>query len=282
MDRKSAIEELARLANQPKKQPNQAILKPEKTPTDSGPDRELWVNGIELIITDFADNIRLEFAQKAVNWLKNKGINFESILKYEIGYNPKDQFFDPDLLGFSKGHKKIWIPEGIYIPVRDLDGIIKTVKIRRPIIQGQLDSDGKPARKYVQITGSQNWLYCPGGLRDKHIGYLFESELDAILANQAGFHAAYLSLPAGQNLNKPEFAEYFKDIDYLIICMDSDPEGQKAADKHLTIDRTIRADLFSNNIKDLGEYFQKTISMDLILEWLLIQSEKIPKGEPWI
>jgi DNA primase len=282
MDRKSAIEELARLANQPMKQPNPAILKPEKTPAEILPEREKWVKGIENIITGFTDNICMESALKAVKWLSNRGINTDSILKYEIGYNPKDQFFNPELLGFSKDHKKIWIPEGIYIPVRDLDGVIRTVKIRRPVIQGQLDLDGKPARKYVQITGSTNWLYCPGGLRDKHIGYLFESELDALLANQAGFHAAYLSLPAGQNLKKDEYAEYFKDIDYLIICMDSDPEGQKAADKHLTIDRTIRADLFPGNVKDLGEFYQKTLSMDFILEWLLIQADKIPGGEPWI
>jgi hypothetical protein len=282
MDRKSAIEELARLANQPMKQPNPATLQPEKPPAEIDLNREIWSNGIETIITAFTNNICLEYAQKAVKWLNNRGINAESILKYEIGYNPKDAFWDPELLGFSKDHKKIFLPEGIYIPVRDLDGVTKSVKIRRPVISGQLDLDGKPARKYVQIKGSQNFLYCPGGLKDKHIGYLFESEFDALLANQTGFHAAYFSLPAGQNLNKPEYAEYFKDIDYLIIAMDSDPEGEKAAEKHLNIDRTIKADLFSDNIKDLGEYYQKTLSMDLILEWLLIQADKIPKGQPWI
>ena len=274
LDPKGAIDYLARFAGMEQTIPTNNRIEPVQKSQEFN--ESLFLEQAE----SFIENCKIDICrfEKAANYLLARGITTDSIIEFEIGYNPEERWESPENWGKSKDDKKIWLPRGITIPNRDKFGL-HGIKIRRPIKPGQLDSDGKEARKYVQVAGSRNWLYSAGPIKnDAHLAYLQESEFDAILAYQAGFYAQYYSLPAGLQIDKPEYTPYFQDVDFLIICMDSDDRGRAAAEKHMKVINTILADPFPLDCKDLGEYYLKTKSMDSILEWLLIQADKINEG----
>lgn len=199
----------------------------------------------------------------ALQWLIKRGLGETAIVENNLGFNDKDLYLQGDAWGLDQD-KKVFMPRGITIPNTG-----HYVTIRRSVNKGD---------KYHKVAGSRGFLFVAGGSYDHTIGYLFESELDAILASQSGFDAGYFSLPAGQNL-KSEYNHYFDRMEALIICMDNDQPGQAAASKHLQIAGTIASDPLPGDCKDITEYFQKT-NMDAVTTWLLDQAEKI-EGKQW-
>jgi DNA primase len=228
-------------------------------------DRNQWQNRSREFVLDCMARIFDKEGETAIQWLLQRGISADSVKKFELGYNPVDKWESAAEWGIP-GTKKIWLPRGIVIP----QPFGKYVKIRRPVT-------GNDPKKYILIQGSIGAMYPAGNFSNKTIGYLFESELDAILASQSGYQAAYLSLPAGQSLTG--HIEYLKDIEDLIICMDWDQAGIDAAKKHLQYTGTIESDPLPGGAKDLGQYYTRS-SMDQVTEWLLDQAEKI-EGKAW-
>lgn len=226
-------------------------------------DREQWYIKYLEMVSQWHDAIFKAENKKALDWLENRGIGVPGVIANQLGFNENDLYMDPDDWGLWS-RDKVFIPRGITIP-NEGHGI----NVRRST------SDHK--QKYMKVSGSEGYLFV-AGLKFKHaIGFLFESELDAILASQSGFSAAYFSLPAGQYL-KPEFQHYLNYVEDLIICMDSDKAGRAAAKKHLEIKGTIEGD-YLPGVKDLGELFQKS-GMDAITNYLLDQADRI-EGKQW-
>jgi hypothetical protein len=193
-------------------------------------------------------------------WLIDRGISDHSIITNNIGFNDHDQYMSGSEWGMTN-KDKVFIPRGITIPNPG-----HYVNIRRSVPSNVKD-------KYWKIAGSRGYIFIAGQSYDHTIGYLFESELDAILASQSGFDAAYFSLPAQQTI-KPEFSHYLERIDSLIICMDNDKPGQAAAEKHLEIVGTVASEPLPGGCKDLTDYYKST-DFDHVVNWLLDQSEKI-------
>ena len=200
----------------------------------------------------------------ALQWLIKRGLNEQGIIGNNIGFNDHDHYMDGAAWGMNDKNK-VFIPKGITIPNPG-----HYVNIRRAV-------SAKAKDKYWKIAGSRGFLYVAALSYDQPIGFLFESELDAILISQFPYSAAYFSLPAGQHL-KPEYSHYLEKIEQLIICMDNDEEGKKAAKKHLEIKGTIEGD-YIPGVKDLGELFQKS-GMDAVINYLLDQADRI-EGKLW-
>lgn len=228
-------------------------------------DRNLWQNRSREFVLDCATKILQPDGETALKWLLQRGISLDSVAKFRIGYNPIDIWEEPTAWGIS-GTSRISLPRGIVIP--HPEG--KYTKIRRPV-------SGNDPNKYHLIRGSIGSMFSAGNYKGHVIGFLFESELDAILASQCGFVAAYFSLPAGQSLTGN--SSYLKDITDLIICMDWDEPGQEAAKKHLIYNGTIESDPLPGGAKDLGAYYTRS-SMNQVTEFLLDQAEKI-EGKAW-
>jgi hypothetical protein len=200
----------------------------------------------------------------ALQWLIKRGLNEQGIIANNIGFNDHDHYMDGPTWGMNEKNK-VFIPIGITIPNPGHYVNVRCSKL----------SNSKA--KYHKIAGSRGFLYVAGLNYDHSIGFLFESELDAILISQCSYAAAYFSLPAGQNL-KPEYSHYLEKIEQLIICMDNDEEGKKAAKKHLEIKNTIEGD-YIPDCKDLGELFQKS-GMDAVINYLLDMADRI-EGKAW-
>jgi hypothetical protein len=187
----------------------------------------------------------------------------DTLLGWQIGYNPDDDNSDPLVWGLTE-KDSIFLPRGITIPCFSEEAL-HYVKIRR---------GGAAKTKYMMLRGSQPFLYGAQTFKRGSIAFLFESELDTLLAYQTGLVLGYGSIPAGQNLHST-YQKYFDNIEDLIIAFDNDEPGQNAAD-----DLCSRSSHFYKAAplpqgKDLTEYYLSTSNLDNVLDWLLEQLKLI-------
>jgi DNA primase len=188
-----------------------------------------------------------------------RGLTDETLKRWGIGYNPLEGWGEPCEWGLAE-EDRVFIPKGIVIPCQDAQGL-HYVKIRR--------REGHP--KYLMLRGSEVWLYGAQTLAGALTGFLFEGEFDVLLAAQTGYGVGFCGLPAGQELRK-EYSTFFRSIENMILALDGDEPGRKAAGRLAALPGFIRADPLPGGHKDLTEYWQSHRNHDLIFEWIYQQT----------
>lgn len=225
-----------------------------------------WRDAAYQFVEDSVACLWTDEGSAARRYLYSRGLSDDALRHFAIGFNPLEGYGNSREWGLED---KVKLPRGIVIPCwKNSLADIVYIKIRR--------SNGDP--RYQIIKGGKQWLFGGFTFIDAGTGFLFESELDAILAWQTGLVCGYASIPAGQHL-QPEYYQYFKHIDYLIVAMDNDEAGQKAADGIVKRSQHyFKAQPFPTG-KDLTEYYQSTGKMDDVTEWLYAQLEMLPRGQ---
>jgi len=203
-------------------------------------DVEVWqARAMEYV--QYCENCLIEHAgDDASKWLLSRGITDSVSVKARLGYNPTDINDMPERWGYPKSHEKIYLSHGLIIPNIDTAGI-HAIKVRRDDVPG--------GKKYILVKGSCIWVYGSWTLDTKLVfagapdhdysgvvarrqcdmAFLFESELDALLAYSGGYGIGCLALPAGQHI-KPEYQYIFGGIDDMIVMPDADEPGRKHAE----------------------------------------------------
>jgi DNA primase len=225
--------------------------------------REIWVNTARQFESECAEALWLDpAAAPAREYLYGRGLSELCLHAYSIGYHSKDRWGIPQAWGMDPADQ-IWLPRGITIPCHSDDNL-EYIKIRC--------SSGP--NKYQLISGSHGYLFGASSFHAASTAFLFESELDAMLAWQSGLTLGYGSLPAGWPL-KDEYFKYFKGLEDLIVAYDQDDIGQLAADKLCLLSRNLHKAGPLPFGKDLTEYYQHTGNLDDVLKWLLSQLDLI-------
>ena len=229
----------------------------------SAVDRDKWSGTARNFATHCASLLFEENARTALDYLHKRGLLDDTLLGWQIGYNPEDSNGDPLAWGLTE-NDLVFLPIGIVIPCFS-EETLHYIKIRR----------GKGYEpKYLLLRGSQPFLYGAPTFQRSSMAFLFESELDVLLADQTGLEIGFGSIPAGQRL-RYIYQRYFDGIEDLIIAFDNDEPGQKAADNLcLRSPHFHKAEPFPQG-KDLTEYYQATGSLDSVLDWILTQLNKI-------
>ena len=208
--------------------------------------------------------------KEARDYLHSRGLNDETLMKWVIGYYPWDGYGNADEWGLPSG-EKMKLNRGIVITCFDQDhgvGDIKYIKIRC--------ENGDP--KYKMLRGSKQWLFGGFTYASADIAFIFESELDVLLAWQSGLVLGYASKPTSWKLNDDYFM-YFQHINDLIVAFDNDNAGEIAADKLSSRNsRFHKAAPLPNGTKDLTEYYQSTGNTNDVFYWLYEQLDLIPRG----
>ena len=212
----------------------------EKT-KESTIDREKWKERAAIFIAECESLLWKDEGNHARQWLYNRGLKPCILKEWGIGFNPIDRKEQPESWGLDD--KPVWIPKGIVIPCRDALGL-HYVKIRQ----------SKREPKYFILRGGKMMLYGADTLKDFWAAFLFESELDVLLAIQTEYKVGYISIPAGQDIK--QFGNLFGNITDLIVAFDNDNEGQKGADKICSLSKNIRKAQPFPAGKDLTEYHQ--------------------------
>jgi len=160
-----------------------------------------------------------------ITQLEQRGLSFETVKRFRLGWNPKALFDQRERWGLApeikeKGvPRRQWLPKGIVIPSFQ-DSYPTKIKIRR---SDWVIEDALP--KYVEISGSTQSPSLYGDLSKPAI--IVESELDAILIQQ---EAADLvcSVALGGVSKKPDaqLHEWLKQASVILLSLDFDEPGK--------------------------------------------------------
>lgn len=222
-----------------------------------------WINQA----TEFVERAHKQLLDnnEILNYLHNRGIPFNIITKYKLGWTASYQFIDRSSWGLTEEYnqngnmKKLFIPRGIVIPSIDKSGEIMRLKIRR---SDWTKNDKLP--KYMIISGSMNGLNILEGSKDNLI--IVESELDAYLLNAISSDSATI-VSVGGNIKNPDNVvdRLAKNANKLLINHDNDSGGKAMITKWRK--------LYSHAIpcptpigKDIGEAFALGFDVE---SWLM-------------
>lgn len=188
-----------------------------KTPAD------VWQEKAGASLDKARRTLWTEAGTEARSFLQDRGLTDETIRGASLGWNPSDLYLDREAWGLEPSLKedgterRLWIPAGLVITLMD-NGRVLRLRVRR--------TEGEP--RYVLIPGSDTrpmaWSI------ERGAAIIVESELDGILLNQeAGDLAAVVSL--GTATGKPDGPTHdaLKEMQLILVSLDSDEAGAKAA-----------------------------------------------------
>lgn len=164
-------------------------------------------------------------------WLEARGIGRELVKRYRLGWNGKDLWRERPAWGLhheakENGRaKKLWLPEGLVIPLHDDDGAVLRLRIRRP--------NAEKGPRYYVVPGSSRE---PLVSRKADAYVVVESELDAILLDgAAGDLAGMVAL--GNDSAKPTERLYgwLCDALHISVSLDSDEPRENKVNGRMEI-----------------------------------------------
>ncbi len=206
--------------------------------------------------------------QKQLQWLAERGIKRETVLRFSLGWNPgergKDIFRSRESWGLKTilkengKPKKLWIPIGLVIPF--IQDKILRIRIRR---------FSREEPRYYIIPGSSTACMVIPCLEKKERSAVIvvESELDAILlAQEAGDMVSVVALGSSNTKPESEAYNFLKQADVILLALDFDDAGAKAISWWL--------DMFGEKVdvwpvpegKDPGDAYKAGVD---IREWVL-------------
>lgn len=191
----------------------------------------------------FVHQLNSDFGREAKEYLKNRNISDESILKFQLGFASNEEKLVDQLKknGFSE---EIIIKTGLFFKNQYKSGLISKFsgRITFPII----DYKGKcvgfggriikkiNAAKYINspeteifIKNHQLYGYSLARKSKSREIILVEGYLDVIAMHQAGFDATVA--PLGTAISETQINMCWRVCDNPIICLDGDSAGVKAS-----------------------------------------------------
>jgi hypothetical protein len=168
---------------------------------------------------------RLAATGQVLDWLRDaRGLTAETVAAARLGWIPKDTYRAreawglPSELNKAGKPKKLWIPEGLTIPVFGLSGKVERIKFRRPHGEPKyipIPTDPKNTAPMLIETGAKAWA-------------VVESELDVLLlAQEAGELVNVMALGSASYAPDATAAGLLDAAPYVLLCLDYDDAGQK-------------------------------------------------------
>lgn len=169
-----------------------------------------------------------------LNWLQERGIDWETAKKFELGWNPgergRDILRDRSSWGVPEKYRteepdkpvKLWIPKGLVIPCRK-SGTLHRLRIRRFTQEGP---------KYYVLPGSSAVTMFLPGTGDSNLpqaAVATETELDALMLHAAVGDLVHV-LGLGSSSAKPDTDSFavLEDCASILLALDADQAGVKA------------------------------------------------------
>ncbi|QPC83653.1 toprim domain-containing protein [Phototrophicus methaneseepsis] len=218
----------------------------------SEPPNEVWQKAARDVAYLAMETLYSEKGQAAWRYLEEeRGLTEKSIVEAGLGYIP--------------GHHKEWkalfglkVPCGITIPWMT-GHTIWGIKVRRAAGQ----------QRYQQVSGGniRGSLYLADELQPGVPILLTEGEFDALIARQVGkglISAVALGSAAHKHIN-PRWFPKFISAPSILICMDDDQAGQRAADQLSKLSQATRC-IHVPQGKDINAFY-KLAGKDTVKAW---------------
>ena len=220
----------------------------------SRPQSALWQARAREWTQECQDALWTDAGANAREWLRNRGLNDDTLRQWHLGYSAADRWEDERPWGFVD-KKRIGLPRGIVVPCIVADGVWY-VKIRRP----------RNDPKYIHVRGSRPALFGADTLGHHDYAVLTEGEFDAMLTWQCLHHATnpewhqigVATLGSATNpLDVDTWAHYLLPVGRFLVCYDSDTDGAKGADRWSALTaraRRVVVPTIKPNDKDLTDF----------------------------
>lgn len=146
----------------------------------------------------------------AVEFLESRGLVHSTVERFHLGYVGTPALDERKRVG---GHP---VQGCLTIPYEDGRGAYRQLRYR-PLYPSEA--------KYLTVGGEKAHLFAVRAT-DNNTVYVTEGEIDAMILWQVGLRA--VGVPGANNW-KPEWRWLFRNCDKVILCMDPDPSGMRAA-----------------------------------------------------
>ncbi len=157
----------------------------------------------------------------ALAYLRQRGLHDETIRKAALGYNPEAYYDAPELWGFPRWDRPLWIPAGIVIPWI-VKGSIWCVRFR--------SCHDDPDFRYIQVRGGGNALYRADSVRAGTPAVVVEGEFDALTIEQeAGDLAAVVANGSSNGGRRARWIATLASASRVLLSHDADQAGDRAA-----------------------------------------------------
>ncbi len=180
-----------------------------------------WQGRAWNFVADCQDELWGPDGERALEWLRGRGLHDDTIRGAGLGYNPQDSYEERAVWGLPTNSKRIWLPRGIVIPwfvARE----IWRVNIRRPIRPGQ-----RP--KFIGPAGFANGLYNADQLSGERPAIIVEGELDALtLLQEAGDIVVPVATGSAEGARRSRWVAELALCSQVLVSFDADEAGEPA------------------------------------------------------
>lgn len=208
---------------------------------DEAPSKK-WMESAELFVRRAQRYLFSPGGERGLNYLHNRGLNDETIRNARLGFCPgwfSDSLENWGLASNQTEEQELKVPLGIIIPWI-VENRIWKISVRRP------------DKTYFQVLGSSDALYNLDILQPGQAVFLFESEFDALSAQQeAGDLAAMIATGgAGKGQTSP-LRHRLKQASHVLIGFDNDQAGDEGAKYWLKMPNALRWVPWRHDVNEL-------------------------------
>lgn len=220
------------------------------------PPAQEWQDAALDMVLDCAANLASKDKQAtaAREWLGARGLRPLTIERALLGWNPQWREVLPGQ----------WLGPGITIPCWTANDLWY-VKVRLTRKEAQKRGD-----KYLALTGSRTAsLYNAESLKDVRVAVATEGEFDALLLSQffGTTELAVVTMGSASSLPSPRWKAYLAWLDKLLVVMDADTAGERAADKWRDVVQWVQAvEPPSAEGKDITDWWRAGVNLRSWLE----------------
>jgi DNA primase len=187
--------------------PSSEKAAPHHLPSSSVP-ATAWQNQALDVVSNCQAYLWSDTGTKALGWLSRRGLAKDTVKKWRLGFNPRDQ----KLSG-------LWVARGIVIPCLAA-GQTWYLKVRRA--SGQA--------KYSQVSGGQVALFGADTIATQDTVVVTEGEFDAMLLHQeAGDLVGVVTLGSAAARLPDAWVPYLLGVQRLLVAYDTDAAGAQGA-----------------------------------------------------
>lgn len=194
---------------------------PVSDPSDPHPEWAQWASaqvdkGVEKIKTQ----------PKVLAWLADRGLDAIAIARFRIGYLDHDQRVDRKSLQLpikEDGKTRLWVPNGLLIPIFTPDGSINRIRVRRT---NKARAKFLEDLKYLWIQGSGTRpLIIRPAQEEKCRGVVIvETELDAFAIAAAHPQVMVVGIGTVRGSLPADLLHELAELATILVALDADPE----------------------------------------------------------
>lgn len=195
-------------------------------------------------------------SESGMAYLADRGIDRATVELFSLGW-VKHQYQVPKKnLGLDveqDGKTRLWVPEGLLIPIYDNGGSLHRIRVRRPLAAREKFLKDL---KYVWIKGSGNMPMVVMPMVQPRGAVIVEAELDAIAIAAAHLDVIVIAVGTLHGGASDALHKILQQVPVILIALDAEAKSKPAVDAWR---RTFRHAKFwpTPRAKDAGDFFKR-------------------------